>query len=41
MKKVIVFGASNSSKSINHQFAQWAGSQLGNVSLEILNLKDF
>ena len=41
MKKVIVFGASNSKKSINKQFATYAASLLSNVEIEVLDLNDF
>lgn len=41
MKKVIVFGASNSKVSINQQLAVYAGSKLTDVRVESLNLNDF
>ncbi|MDO6802596.1 NAD(P)H-dependent oxidoreductase [Wenyingzhuangia sp. 1_MG-2023] len=41
MKKVIVFGASNSKNSINKRLAIYAGSQLENVELNVLDLNDF
>ena len=41
MKKIIVFGASNSKKSINKQFATYAASLLSNVEIEVLDLNDF
>ena len=40
MKKIIVFGASNSSRSINQQFASWAAKQSG-LDYELLDLNDF
>ena len=40
-KKIIAFGASNSKKSINKQFAQFAANQLSNVELSLLDLNDF
>lgn len=41
MKKVIVFGASNSKYSINQQLAIYAGSQLKGVSVKDLELDRF
>ncbi|MEP1095418.1 MAG: NAD(P)H-dependent oxidoreductase [Cyclobacteriaceae bacterium] len=41
MKKIIAFGASNSTKSINTQLARWAASQLENVETTLLDLNDF
>ena len=41
MKKIIVFGASTSSKSINKQLATYASSLLENVQTEILDLNNF
>lgn len=41
MKKVIAFGGSNSTKSINKKLAAYAGSQLENVELNVLDLNDF
>ncbi|MFT4525835.1 MAG: chromate reductase [Bacteroidia bacterium] len=40
MSKVIAFGASNSSTSINKQLAAWAANQLDS-DIEILDLNDF
>lgn len=40
MKKIIAFGASNSSKSINKQFATWAAKQSG-FGVKILDLNDY
>ena len=40
-KKVIVFGASTSNKSINQQFATYCGSFLKETDVKILNLNDF
>jgi NAD(P)H-dependent FMN reductase len=41
MQKIIAFGASNSSKSINQQLAIWAADQLDNVNTTVLDLNDF
>ncbi|MEM7162506.1 MAG: NAD(P)H-dependent oxidoreductase [Bacteroidota bacterium] len=41
MKKIIAFGASNSKKSINQQFAQFAVAQLRNVDPIVLDLNNF
>lgn len=41
MKKILVFGASDSSRSINRQLAIYAARQLPNVQLTILDLRDF
>ncbi|MBB6459792.1 NADPH-dependent FMN reductase [Flammeovirga kamogawensis] len=41
MKKILVFGATNSKKSINKQLAEWAGGQLENVSVSTLDLNDY
>lgn len=41
MKKIVAFGASNSSKSINMQFAKWASSQMREVEVDFLDLNDF
>lgn len=41
MKRVIAFGASTSSKSINKQLATFASSLMGNVKGEVLDLNDF
>jgi len=40
MKKIIAFGASNSSKSINQQFAKWAAAQV-EAEVNLLDLNDF
>jgi len=40
-KKVLVFGASTSSKSINKQLAQYAASLLEGVELNQIDLNDF
>ena len=40
-KKIIAFGASNSSKSINKALALYASEQLKNVDFELLDLNDF
>lgn len=40
-KKIIAFGASNSTSSINKQLAVFAANQLENVETEILDLNDF
>ncbi len=41
MKKVIAFGASSSSKSINKQLATYAANLVEGVDVEILDLNDF
>jgi len=41
MKKVVVFGASNSKESINKRLAIWAANQIGDVTIEILDLNDY
>lgn len=41
MKNILIIGASSSTKSINKQLATYAGEQLQNVSLNILDLNDF
>lgn len=41
MKKVIVFGASNSKESINKQLAVYAGSLLKDVTVEVLDLNNY
>lgn len=41
MSKIIAFGASNSKNSINRQLAKWAGDQLANVEVTLLDLNDF
>ena len=40
MKKIIAFGASNSSRSINRQFAHWAAKQSG-LEFNLLDLNDY
>ncbi len=40
-KKIIAFGASNSSKSINKALALYASQQLKKVDFELLDLNDF
>ncbi|MEL7124145.1 MAG: NAD(P)H-dependent oxidoreductase, partial [Bacteroidota bacterium] len=40
-KKVLVFGGSNSSTSINKRFATYAASQLTNTTNLIVDLRDF
>lgn len=39
--KVIAFGASYSSTSINKQFAAYAASQISDADVEVLDLRDF
>lgn len=39
--KILTFGASNSRKSINKQFAVWAANQIKNANTNILDLNDF
>ena len=41
MKKVLVFGASNSRNSINKTFAEFAANQLENVELTVVDLNDY
>ncbi|MEP5614060.1 MAG: NAD(P)H-dependent oxidoreductase [Cyclobacteriaceae bacterium] len=41
MKKIIAFGASSSSTSINQQLAVWAASHLEGVEATVLDLNDF
>lgn len=41
MKKVLAFGASNSSRSINKKLATYAGSLLDDVDVEVLDLNDY
>lgn len=41
MKKILAFGASNSSRSINQKLATWAASQVANSAPTILDLNDF
>lgn len=41
MKKVLIFAGSNSSKSINQQLAEYAGSLLTGVETTVIELKDF
>lgn len=41
MKKILAFGASNSTKSINKQLATYAVSLFKNTSNEILDLNDY
>ncbi|RMF27293.1 MAG: NADPH-dependent oxidoreductase [Bacteroidetes bacterium] len=41
MKKVLAFGASSSSRSINRQLAQYAAGLLPNVEVRFLDLRDY
>ncbi|MCV9387776.1 NADPH-dependent FMN reductase [Reichenbachiella ulvae] len=41
MKKIVAFGASNSSKSINRRFVSWAGKQVPEAELTVLDLNDY
>ncbi|RAJ16280.1 NADPH-dependent FMN reductase [Olleya aquimaris] len=41
MKKIIAFGASNSSSSINKQLATYASTLVENVETEVLDLNNF
>lgn len=41
MKKIIVFGASNSKSSINKQFAAYAADQLKSLEIELLDLNHY
>lgn len=38
---ILAFGASNSKKSINKQFAIWAANQIAKADLEVIDLNDF
>lgn len=40
-KKLLAFGASNSSTSINRQLADYASKQFKNVSIDLLDLNDY
>lgn len=40
-KKILAFGASNSSTSINRQLADYASKQFKNVSIDLLDLNDY
>lgn len=39
--KIVAFGASNSKKSINKEFASFAANQFKSTSVEVLDLNDF
>ncbi len=41
MKKILAFGASNSSRSINKQLATWAASQIPDTTTTLIDLNDF
>jgi NAD(P)H-dependent FMN reductase len=41
MKKILAFGASNSRNSINKKIASYAGSQIEEATVELLDLNDF
>lgn len=41
MKKIVAFGATTSSKSINKKFAKFAGSQLQQLSFDLIDLNDY
>lgn len=41
MKKILVFGASNSSNSINHKLAMYAGSFIDNAEIIEVDMNDF
>ncbi|MFY0626911.1 MAG: NAD(P)H-dependent oxidoreductase [Reichenbachiella sp.] len=41
MKKIVAFGASNSSTSINQKLAEWTANQIGDTEVKVLNLNDF
>jgi chromate reductase len=41
MKRILAFGASTSSKSINKQFAHYAAHQLKDADLTLIDLNDF
>lgn len=41
MKRILAFGASNSRKSINKQFANWAANEVNEASVTLIDLNDF
>ena len=41
MKRIIAIGASNSSKSINQQFASWAAHQVEDAEVTVLDLNEY
>ena len=41
MKKILVFGGSNSKRSINKQLATYASSLVDNANISVLDLNDF
>ena len=41
MKKIVAFGASSSTKSINKRFSEYASNQFDGVDKLILDLNDF
>ena len=41
MKKILAFGASNSSDSINKQLASYASKQFKNFTVDLLDLNDY
>lgn len=41
MKKIIAFGASSSSNSINKSFATWASGQIEGADVDVLDLNDY
>jgi len=41
MKKVVAFGASNSTRSINQQFANWVSSQIKDTQVNHMDLNDY
>ncbi|WP_284651573.1 NADPH-dependent FMN reductase [Flavobacterium terrisoli] len=41
MKKILAFGASNSSDSINKQLATYASKQFKNVTVDLVDLNDY
>ena len=41
MKKILAFGASNSSDSINKQLASYASKQFKNSAVDLLDLNDY
>ena len=40
-KKILVFGASNSINSINHNFAKYTASQIGDVEINEIRLNEY
>ena len=41
MNKIVAFGASNNSKSINRKLAEWASKRLKDTKVDLLDLNDY